>query len=190
MNKMKNNKGFFLAEAIIMIALVTTVMAYVYPNVSKLYDNYILQSKYYDQTEDLYNLRAIYYANKVLIDSETSDNCSGTDEPGAKIFSNGAISSATSFTTIDIPELKVTSDKIFNEIYKESSEINLYLTGYMTELTDDSDPVFNKYLSRLKKTINDPYSYRLIARFKVSDSEYHYASIKIENPNPNRVCNR
>ena len=35
-----NNKGFFLAETIVIIALVTTIMAFVYPNVSKLFENY------------------------------------------------------------------------------------------------------------------------------------------------------
>lgn len=59
----KNNKGFFLAETIIVVALVTTVMAFVYPNVTKLYDNYKNRSLYYDQTEDLYNLKALSEAN-------------------------------------------------------------------------------------------------------------------------------
>ena len=49
----KNNKGFFLAETIVVLALVTTVIAFVYPNVSKLYENYNTRIKYYDQTEDL-----------------------------------------------------------------------------------------------------------------------------------------
>ena len=55
----KNNKGFFLAETIVVIALVTTVMAFVYPNVTKLYDNYVNRTKYYDQTEDLYTLKIL-----------------------------------------------------------------------------------------------------------------------------------
>ena len=58
----KNNKGFFLAETIVVIALVTTVMAFVYPNVSKINENYNNRTKYYDQTEDLYALKAIYDA--------------------------------------------------------------------------------------------------------------------------------
>lgn len=56
----KNSKGFFLAETIVVIALVTTVMAFVYPNVTKLYENYKNRTNYYDQTEDLYALRAVY----------------------------------------------------------------------------------------------------------------------------------
>ena len=72
----KNNKGFFLAETIVVIALVTTVMAFVYPNVSKLNENYKNRTKYYDQTEDLYVLKAAYnllekeYIN--FIDAPTS----------------------------------------------------------------------------------------------------------------------
>lgn len=74
----KNNKGFFLAETIVVIALVTTVMAFVYPNVSKLNENYKNRTKYYDQTEDLYVLKAAYnllekeYIN--FIDAPTSSD--------------------------------------------------------------------------------------------------------------------
>lgn len=74
----KNNKGFFLAETIVVIALVTTVMAFVYPNVSKLNENYNNRTKYYDQTEDLYVLKAAYnllekeYIN--FIDAPTSSD--------------------------------------------------------------------------------------------------------------------
>lgn len=74
----KNNKGFFLAETIVVIALVTTVMAFVYPNVSKLNENYNNRTKYYDQTEDLYVLKATYslleeeYIN--FIDAPTSSD--------------------------------------------------------------------------------------------------------------------
>ena len=55
----KNKNGFFLAETIIMIALVTTVVAFLYPNVSKLYENYNNRVNYYDQVQDIYVLRAI-----------------------------------------------------------------------------------------------------------------------------------
>ena len=74
----KSNKGFFLAETIVVIALVTTVMAFVYPNVSKLNENYKNRTKYYDQTEDLYVLKAAYnllekeYIN--FIDAPTSSD--------------------------------------------------------------------------------------------------------------------
>lgn len=54
----KSNKGFFLAETIVMVALITTVMAFVYPNVAKLYENYKYRTLYYDQPEDLYYLKA------------------------------------------------------------------------------------------------------------------------------------
>ncbi len=55
----KNNKGFFLAETIVIVALVTTVMAFVYPNVSKLYTTYKNRTNYYDQPEDLYAMKAL-----------------------------------------------------------------------------------------------------------------------------------
>ena len=50
----KNNKGFFLVEAIVVITLVTSVLAFVYPSLSNIYDTFNNQAKYYDQTKDLY----------------------------------------------------------------------------------------------------------------------------------------
>ena len=73
----KNNKGFFLAETIVVIALVTTVMAFVYPNVSKLNENYKNRTKYYDQTEDLYALEAVYDSMKATNSNVTNYKESG-----------------------------------------------------------------------------------------------------------------
>ena len=53
-------------------------MAFVYPNVSKLNENYKNRTKYYDQTEDLFTLKAAYnllegeYIN--FIDAPTSSD--------------------------------------------------------------------------------------------------------------------
>ena len=158
-----NNKGFFLAETIVVIALVTTVMAFVYPNVSKLYENYKNKALYYDQPEDLYVLKAYSEILKTEIEKVTKDT---TGVIGCKTFTNKE-------------EITVTTK--FGNIEK------LYITGYMTEVSDN-DYNFNKYLKRLKKTTYDSASYRLIGVFKVDDKA-RYASIKIDNPNPNRNCN-
>lgn len=74
MSKKSNNKGYFLAETIVVIALVTSVMAYVFPNVTKVYDNYNNRSKYYDQTEDVYLLKAIAEYYESLTGSITLNN--------------------------------------------------------------------------------------------------------------------
>lgn len=155
----KNNKGFFLAETIVVIALVTTVMAFVYPNVTNLYDNYKNRTKYYDQTEDLYLLRAIYD------ELNSNDELNKLTNDGCKEFNDG--------------------DKKEITKYKNIYNIdNLYITGYMTEVSD-TNYNFNKYLKRLKKTTYDKVSYRLIVKFRNG----RYASIKIDNPNPSRNCN-
>lgn len=85
-----NNKGFFLAETIIVIALITTVMAYVFPNVSKIYENYKYKAKYYDQTQDIYTLRAVYnyllnekyseYNNESALEIVTTINKNESDD--------------------------------------------------------------------------------------------------------------
>lgn len=188
----KNNKGFFLAETIVVIALVTTVMAFVYPNVSKLNENYNNRTKYYDQTEDLYALKAIYDAmensyseytytenseaynlNKFdvhITDCNDEDNKCTHDSRGTILLNLTKITDVGSFGATGINGL----DK-------------LYIASYMANLSD-SNYNFNKYLKRLRKSTNDPSAYRLIGIFK-ENNETRYASIKIDNPNPNRTSN-
>lgn len=162
----KNNKGFFLAETIVVIALVTTVMAFVYPNVTKLYDNYKNRTKYYDQTEDLYTLRAVYdyfinEGNGTIIKNKTTEN----DKIGCKIIDD------------------LNDGKIENPILSSLGIDELYIVNYM-QTPSSTNYNFNKYLKRLKKTTYDKDSYRLIGVF----NNERYASIRIDNPNPNGSC--
>lgn len=152
----KNNKGFFLAETIVMIALVTTVIAFLYPNVSKLYENYNNRIKYHDQTEDLYFLRAVY---------------GYLTARGGKIVLNDD----------ELVDITAQVNGIFDG---ENGLIKLFVTGYMEtpkiDINDYSGEDFepsdlNKYLHRLKKTNYEPNAYRLIGIFENN----RYASIKI-----------
>lgn len=172
----KSINGFFLAETIIMIALVTTVVAFLYPNVSKLYENYNNRTKIYDQVEDIYTLKAVYdYLEKNNIIKEIT-------KAGCENF-NGTNNDADNIEEITDNEIKI------NGLTK------LYITGYMSSpsVPDDykfNKYEFNKYLKRMKKTTYDTSSYRLIGVFKndSENSEIRYASIKILNPNPSRNC--
>lgn len=184
----KNNKGFFLAETIVVIALVTTVMAFVYPNVSKLNENYNNRTKYYDQTEDLYALKVIYDA------MEHSDS-------GEKYTESGVDYNLNNFDIYitNVEEHDSRGTKNFKNELKEITTIGsfgatginglykLYIASYMGN-PSDSNYNFNKYLKRLRKSTNDPSAYRLIGIFK-KNNETRYASIKIDNPNPNRTSN-
>lgn len=162
----KNNKGFFLAETIVVIALVTTVMAFVFPNVTKLYENYKNRTNYYDQTEDLYVLRAYSELYSNQIQQATTGTCDGNTEVGVQ----------------DLDDLKpISTSNDFGNLK------NLYITSYMSS-PSSSNYNFNRYLKRIKKTTYDSASYRLIGVFE-DGSTTRYASIKIENPNPNRHCN-
>lgn len=184
----KNNKGFFLAETIVVIALVTTVMAFVYPNVSKLNENYNNRTKYYDQTEDLYALEAIYDA------MEQSDSVEKYQESGVDYNLNNFDIYIT-----NVEEHDSRGTKNFKNELKEITTIGsfgatginglykLYIASYMGN-PSDSNYNFNKYLKRLRKSTNDPSAYRLIGIFK-KNNETRYASIKIDNPNPNRTSN-
>lgn len=199
---MKNgNKGFFLAETIVVIALVTTVMAFVYPNVSKLYETYRNRTYYYDQTEDVYALRTMYdYYSRMdgdnnLIAKATKGTCDdlktaiGNDENpnpqeygATKIKGENLDTGATySISFNRLPTAKVNG--------KQIKIFNVYLVSYMESPTS-SNYNFNRYLKSLKKSTYDPFAYRLIGVFKSDDGTItRYASIKIDNPNPNRICN-
>lgn len=186
----KNNKGFFLAETIVVIALVTTVMAFVYPNVSKLNENYNNRTKYYDQTEDLYTLEAVYDSMKATNSNVTNYKESGV-QTNLNMFdrqitdpnienSRGAIKIDLTKIT-DIGSFGATGINGLSELYVASYMANLNNTNYNYN--------FNKYLKRLRKTTNDPSAYRLIGVFKGDNNKTRYASIKIDNPNPNRTSN-
>lgn len=156
----KNNKGFFLAETIVVIALVTTVMAFVYPNVSKLNENYNNRTKYYDQTEDLYVLKATYnllegeYINFVYpsgsgytsYDNINPNNVVNTnflgfftfnpnanqkDDPDSRVGSAGCLNYSS-------PSNSLYTDSSYNEIYcgTELSD-NCKFTG-MLKIYDES----------------------------------------------------
>lgn len=151
----KNNKGFFLAETIVMIALVTSIMAFVYPNVSKLYENYKDRAVYYDQTEDIYKLKYVY--DYLLNNKNINDYVESKDQ----------------LNKIDDIE----------EVLKDMNISSLYITGYMASISSD-DYDFKRYISRLKKTTYDTSSYRLIGIFDYDEGKItRYASIKIDNPN-------
>lgn len=181
----KNNKGFFLAETIVVLALVTTVVVFVSANVPNLYKNYKLQIESYDRTEDIYLLKAIYEANKSTIDDATSAACSsgGSSFVGQKTYNDGNVptDTTTSYATL-LPLTNIPSDYIGSKFY---------LTGYLTSLKDNNYN-FNKYLKRIKKTSNFKTDYRLIGVLKKRGyTETTYASIRIENPDTlgNRGCN-
>lgn len=200
----KNNKGFFLAETIVVIALVTTVMAFVYPNVTKLYDNYVNRTKYYDQTEDLYLLRAFsdYLYQKYQDDTGngnstlkemTNNGCrnfTSESEGGTmqKVYDNGKFLSC-----YDGNDGNGSCSEISNTINNNTDLQTIYITSYMASPSSNNYN-FNRYLKRMKKTTYDSSSYRLIGVFEKKDNndkvtEVRYASIKIDNPNPDRDCN-
>ena len=145
----KNKNGFFLAETIIMVALVTTIVAFLYPNVSKLYENYNNRVKNYDQVQDLYTLKAIEKYLNGNVDIDTSD----LGDNNMKEIDND----------FDIGGIR----KLYISKYMSTP------SPLEDEYRDDYE--FNKYLKRLKKTTSSHSSYRLIGIFE----DGRYASIKI-----------
>lgn len=158
--------GFFLAETIVMVALVTTVMAFVFPNVSKIYDNYKNQMKYYDQTEDIYVLKAVYENLKA-------------------INSAGGIEGRTIIDDSNVGNVNIINELVYNKKDQDWWRANglekLIIAKYLDE-PSSTKLSFNRYLKRMKRTTNDVNAYRLIGVFKSFDESgsHRYASIKIQ----------
>ena len=140
---------------------------------------------YYDQTKDLYYLRALYNyeglrINKNIIDDMTKgcpkneNPCSLAEEVGCKSINN-------------LSEVDETNLYLLNSSEDNFSYIKFYITDYVAEPTS-SDDEFNKYLHQLKKTSWDKDSYRLIGVFQEGTNPKRYASIKIYNPNDKGFC--
>lgn len=197
-----NNKGYFLAETIVVIALVTTIVAYVFPNVLSIYNNYKNTALYYDQTKDIYTLKALYeyMLNTNVSDGTTPANTTGWNSSNAthdyisyytyywgEPSKGYDINSYPDNTGVGCAVLNSTRNIPIPPSINVSGLQELYIISYMQDATSDKYN-FNLYLKRLKKNTTDNSSYRLIGVFKEGNNE-RYASIKIENPNPKRNCN-
>ena len=181
----KNNKGFFLAETIVVLALVTTVVVIVSANVPNLYKNYKLQIESYDRTEDIYLLKAIEKANAEEIKKATENDCFGTNGvEGAKLYNDGPLPTSVKSGS-GVGYYFKTGDLNLPTGYSSSK---FYLTSYLVTPSVSGDYNFNKYLKRVRKTSNFQTDYRLIGKL-VNGGKTTYASIRIDNPNPNRGCN-
>ncbi len=160
----KDNRGFFLSETIVVISLVTIVIAFMYPNTAKLYDNYKNQAYMYDQTKDIYLLKAIYEKEKENLkkDKNSLIYCKKCDNTATKI--EKGVNTQYENLNLSIPEIE-----------------RLYVVGYMDDNLSSDNYNFNKYLKRMKKSVYSPLSYRLIGVFKsVDEKNYRFASIKMD----------
>ena len=166
----KNNKGFFLAETLIVISLVTLILAFVYPNLSKLYETFVLKTNYYDQIQDIQALKTLDYVY--------NDNI----EEACVIFNE----KYNNQTVLEFNDAFATEGKAFayaSTDYDMKLE-KLYISSYMIKNTNSSaddiknDYGLNRYIKRIR--LNKPIgNCRLIGKFKVDGAEeYRYASIE------------
>ncbi len=162
--KKNKNKGYFIMETIIVISLVATIMAYVYPNINAVYENYKYQATLYDQTEDVHLLNTIYQKKKELFTEKTTK-----DEINIPKLDDDNPSSVDS--------KRITIDNII---------IDWFIIGYVDtkkiKVGGKYDPDFNRYVSRLHRQIFDNTSNRLVARIIRKDhntKKVTYTSIKI-----------
>ena len=169
----KNNKGFFLAETLIVISLVTLILAFVYPNLSKLYDTFKLKTNYYDQIQDLQALKTLDYVYNRNIQT-ACEIFNSLDENNTIVleFNDAFTDDGLSFS--------------YFSVNNEMKLSNLYISSYMIKNTTGSDDnikedyVLNAYIKRIRLN-KATGNCRLIGKFKVmvdGVEEYRYASIE------------
>ena len=167
----RNNKGFFLAETLIVISLVTLILAFVYPNLSKLYETFVLKTNYYDQVQDIQALKSIDF----VFNSNIEAACYHLEDGEYKAIEKDKLVSLRSTISIDG----------LNNMNLEE----LYITNYDTSSSDDIDDYsFTRYLKRIRKNKLLPNACRLIGKFRDSDEyddidgsyvgEYRFASVE------------
>ena len=175
----KNNKGFFLAETLIVISLVTLILAFVYPNLSKLYDTFKLKTNYYDQIQDLQALKTLDYVYNGEIDSI----CNSFKESGN--FDIKVLDFQEAFKSYG-------NNFPYASVNNEMKLSNLYISSYMIKNTSGSvdnikeDYGLNAYIKRIRLN-KVTGNCRLIGKFKVmvdGVEEYRYASIEHINIDP------
>ncbi len=157
-----NNKGFFLAETLIVISLVTLILAFVYPNLSKLYETFKLKTNYYDQTQDIQALKSIDFVYNSNINSVCYTLVGGEYKRKESLGFNDA----SRIISIDIGNMNLEE---------------LYITPYEITSPDEahkSDYGLTRYIKRIRKNKLAPSSCRLIGKFKDNSGEYRYASVE------------
>lgn len=181
----KNEKGFFLAETIIVLALITTVLAYVYPNTAKLYETYKNKVRYYDQTQDVYYLRSLV----PFLVSYVNEDDINVKNPNSVIKGCSDLSILSSIKFSDVDNIGVLSQKsIYSNSFNYAGNLKeLYVTSYIATptTTTTKNLNFKSYLLKLRKKDYENISCRLIGVFeqKVDGKlEQRYASIKVYDP--------
>lgn len=164
----KNNKGFMLAEVVIVSAVLITTLVSLYAGFAKVYKAYEERSSFFD-TDSIYALKSI---EDTLIDEGLFNN----------IINEINTSNYVSYLAENL-----TDDSYINSYLKELlGNYNIeyfYITKYdsaslITIMESDTDNiVFNDFLTYLQKNLNFDDNYNYIFLSKTKDGRFAYLRV-------------
>lgn len=162
----KNNKGYFLAEALVVTSLVTLVILLIYPQITKRYETQKTKLSSYNRVEDIYKVRDIIYNiknsnNESFFDSIDSATITNLDDESIKYF--------------EIDNFLTQGQKTFYEVD------SIYLLKYnVPAITTELSNNLLKYIKNIRVATKDSGDYRVIIVFNTVEKSYKtYATIRL-----------
>lgn len=164
----KNNKGFMLAEVVIVSAVLITTLVSLYAGFAKVYKAYEERSSFFD-TDSIYALKSI---EDTLIDEG--------------IFNN-IINEINTSNYVPYLAENLTDDSYINSYLKELlGNYNIeyfYITKYdnasLTTIieSDANNIIFNDFLKYLQKNLTFDNNYNYIFLSKTKDGRFAYLRV-------------
>lgn len=144
-----NNKGFMLAETIIVSTILITIMVSMYTGYNKLYIQYQKRANYYDID--------LIYAGKAILKNIT-DSSSDDLVDVSKINDDNNESIALIKSTLDIQDMILINTESFNSHTESDEGMNEYIS-YLKKHISEGELESNKYILVMSRKDNNQYKY-------------------------------
>ncbi len=165
----KNNKGFMLAEVVIVSAILITTLVSLYVGFARVYKAYEERSSFFD-TDSIYALKSI--EDTLIDDMVFNELVKRIDSDNYIYFSNGSI-------TIDNDYIKEYIKKIMENYNIEYFYLTKYDSNSLNTIInlDNDNIVFNDFLSYLNKNLDFTEEYNYIFASKTIDGRFAYLRV-------------
>lgn len=169
----KNNKGFMLAETIIVTVIVATIMVSLYVAFNKVYSAYTLKNKYTD-IDLLYAANAVqdYLIDNLTLNDIVSNTLIDLSEGIDLVSSSYADNYCTNiFTNYNIEHMYMIklgetpkAEEIINKLTDPNQTFNQTFKDYINylETSGKLNDGSNKYIFLLEAKENDLYDYEYL----------------------------
>lgn len=150
-----NNKGFMMAEVVVVSAIVMVTIVGLYQSYNKLYSTYNTRIDYYDSTT-LYRLG---YYRDILIENDKLNNLiNNLEDTVTEIYGSNGVSG------IQLPDNEVSqyvNDTVFLIKTNKSSD-KYVITGAELDSNEEINLTFKEYLSYLSTSTTFKSSYIMV----------------------------